>query len=695
MSAKPLVYLADLTHTGQIVASNVAPLGIGLLASYLLKFHKGEVDVELFKYPADLNKALERKIPDLIGFANYSWNLDLSYRFAERIKEVSPETVLVFGGPNYGLTPEEMADFWKRFPLIDFYVAKEGEIAFEKLYSLLVENGFSAEKIKAGDVVPANCHYPKDGEIKTGETLPRIMNLADIGSPYLDGMMDKFFDGVLIPMIHTTRGCPFTCTFCSEGSKYYAKVAKRVDLKDELTYIAERKGTIQDLVITDANFGMFNEDKAKAVTIKAVQDKYQWPRRIIVSTGKNQKEKIIEVAAILKGAMSIAASLQSTDAKVLANINRANISTEALNAIVKQSNDVDATTYTELILGLPGDTVATHTQSLRDVTNAGLGVVRMYQLILLPQTELNTPATREKFGMKTRFRINPRSFGKYTVLGKDIVSIEHEEILISNDTLSFADYLHCRELDLTIEMMHNSGMFVELLGLCRWLNLSWFDFLLRYFAKRREYGNGIGGLYDNFIKDSQVGLWDSREELERQVSQDIDAYLGNTDGTNEMAKSKAIAFFHFLKQLHDALYAEMESLLAEKGLLDPVLKTYLSELKEFSIMRKENFIDAKLEFSGIFHFDFFSLEKIGFYADPRNYHHVAGVEYKFRHNQIQVDMINAYVGQYGSNTIDGLGRILMRAPAKRMFRDFSTENDHYTNGNNKHSSLNVYGGFSV
>jgi radical SAM superfamily enzyme YgiQ (UPF0313 family) len=695
MSAKPLIYLADLTHTGQIVASNVAPLGIGLLASYLLKTHKDKVDVELFKYPADLNNALERRMPDLIGFANYSWNLDLSYRFAERIKETAPGTVVVFGGPNYGLTPEEMSDFWKRFPLIDFYVAKEGEVAFEKLYCALAENAFSAEKIKAGETVPPNCHYPQDGGIKMGEWLPRIKSLSEIGSPYLDGMMDKFFDGVLIPMIHTTRGCPFTCTFCSEGSKYYAKVTQRLDLKDELDYIAERKGTIQDLVITDANFGMWNEDKAKAETIKAIQDKHQWPRRVIVSTGKNQKEKIIEVAAVLKGAMSIAASLQSTDAKVLANINRSNISTDALNAIVKQSNDVDATTYTEIILGLPGDSVETHTQSLRDVCNAGLGVIRMYQLILLPQTELNTPDTRKKYGMKTKFRINPRSFGKYPVLGKEIISIEHEEILIANDTLSFQDYLHCRELDLTIEMLHNSGMFVELLGLSKWLKISWFDFLLRYFGKRREYGNGIGGLYDNFAKDSQVGLWDSREELEAHVSRNIDAYLGNTDGTNEMAKSKAIAFFQFLEQLHDALYGEMEAILAEKGLLDPILKTYLSELKAFSIMRKENFIDTDMELRAVLHFDFFSLEKIGFGADPREFHHDAGVEYRFRHSQIQTDMIHAYIGQYGAKTIDGLGRILMRAPPKRMFRDFSTESDRYVNGNNKHSSLNVYGGYSV
>ena len=692
---KERIYLADLTHTGQIVASNVAPLGIGLIASYLLKTHSEEVEVELFKYPHDLSRALEAGIPRLVGFANYSWNLDLAYQYATRIKEVSPQTVIVFGGPNYGLTDEEIKDFWQRFPLIDFYVAKEGEVAFENLYTLLAASDFSAAQVKAAATPPSNCHYLHHGEIKTGEVLPRLKDLNSIGSPYLKGLMDKFFDGVLIPMVHTTRGCPFTCTFCSEGSKYYANVAQRVDLQSELTYIAERKGTVQDLVITDANFGMYDEDRAKAETIKTIKNKYDWPNRIIVSTGKNKKEKIIEVAAILKGTMSIAASLQSTDLAVLKNINRSNISIDALTTVVEQSKEVDATTYTEIILGLPGDSVATHTRSLRDVTTAGLGVVRMYQLILLPQTELNTPDTRRKFDMKTKFRINPRSFGKYTVLGKEIVSIEHEEILVSSASLSFEDYLHCRQLDLTVEMLHNSGMFLELSGLCAHLGMSWFDLLLRFFNNREKHGESLAQFYANFAGDSQVGLWGSRSELEHHVREHIDEYLANTDGTNEMAKSKAIAFFQHLRPLHDALYAEMASMIAEQGVMREWLPTYLAEACDFSIKRKENFLDFNQQSTGVYHFDFFTLEKAGFKADPSEFGHDDAVDYTFTHNPAQIEMINSYVGQYGGSTIDGLGRILMRAPAKRMFRGFSSSREHLTNTNNKFSSLNVYGGFSV
>ena len=100
----------------------------------------------------------------------------------------------------------------------------------------------------------------------------------------------------------------------------------------------------------------------------------------------------------------------------------------------------------------------------------------VYQLIMLPQTKLNTPAMRQRFGMKTKHRIMPRSFGRYALAGRSFVAVESEEILIENDTLSFADYVVCREMDLTIEILHNGKVYAEVQGLCRSLGLSWFDF---------------------------------------------------------------------------------------------------------------------------------------------------------------------------------------------------------------------------
>jgi len=223
MKKKTLIYLADLTHRGQVLSSSVFPLSIGLIAAYLVNKHPDDIEIELFKYPEDFSAAFDVRKPDIVGFANYSWNFHISYEYARIIKNTWPDIPVIFGGPNYGLENDEVSAFWKKYKLIDFYIVREGEEAFLRLVEALLVNDMNPAKIKSNCMELANCHYVVDEKIIVGPDLPRL-TLEDIPSPYLMGLMDKFFDESLGPMIHTTRGCPFQCAFCTEGSPYYNSV---------------------------------------------------------------------------------------------------------------------------------------------------------------------------------------------------------------------------------------------------------------------------------------------------------------------------------------------------------------------------------------------------------------------------------------------------------------------------------------
>ena len=665
---KDLIYLADLTHTGPVISSNVHPLAVGLIGACLLEKFHADLDVELFKYPSDLSKALGRRLPRIVGFSNYSWNCNLSYEFARRIKEMHAETVIVFGGPNYGLTEGELAAFWERYPLIDFYVVKEGEHAMVGLVEALGGHGYDVEALRASETPLPNCHYLWKGELVCGDYLPRVKDLSELPSPYTTGLMDKFFDGVLAPMIHTTRGCPFTCTFCSEGAQYYNKVVQRSGLEDELEYIAQRVGDVPDLFLSDANFGMFKQDIEKARAIARVQEKHGWPKRLVVSTGKNRKERILEVASMLNGALNITAALQSTNEVILDKIKRSNISIDALNVMTEHSKGAGADTYSELILGLPGDSVEAHRSSLRDVITANLGMVRMYQLIMLPQTELNTDATRQEYGMVTKYRIMPRSIGEYELFGEKFAVIESEEICVANNTLSFDEYVQCREMDFTVEILHNTGMFSEVQRLCWQYGLSWFDLMMRFHANRREYHARLAELYEQFARETREGLWDSRVQLEEHVEQNIELYVDDDHSTNEMANSKAVAFFHLQEILHEAIYGELAKLLEERGLIEKVTHKFLQELKTFSLYRKQNILDADVVHSGEFHFDFPSMARSRDPIDPESYALDTPVRLDYCHSEEQARMTAGYVNQYGTSP-DGLTRIVMRVPLKKIYRE--------------------------
>src|SRR5687767_4612381 len=82
-SVKYKIYFADLTHTGVGINANIFPLGIGLVAAYAAREFKDEIDVDIFKYPDDLNQALSREMPDVLCMSNYAWNANLSYAFAD------------------------------------------------------------------------------------------------------------------------------------------------------------------------------------------------------------------------------------------------------------------------------------------------------------------------------------------------------------------------------------------------------------------------------------------------------------------------------------------------------------------------------------------------------------------------------------------------------------------------------------
>lgn len=665
---KNLVYLADLTHTGNVICSEVFPLSVGVIGAHLIYKMSDGLEVELFKFPKDLAESLEKNLPKVIGFTIYSWNTNLAYDFAKRIKDKSPETVIVFGGPNYGLTNEEKEIFWKRYPLVDFYIAYEGEAAMANLLEKLIVHDFNIEKLKESNDSLSNCHYLKNGAIVTEDNLPRIRDINEIPSPYLMGLMDKFFEHNLIPLTFTTRGCPFQCTYCSEGSKYYQKVIQKTEFEEELEYIAKRVKHTPLLYFSDANFGMWKEDVQKAEVIARIQKEYGYPKTLLVATGKNQRDRVLKVAKTLNGAMFISTALQSTDQEVLKNVNRENMTLPDLTELTQETKESGENTYTELILALPGDTYEKHRKSLKDTVESGQGVVRMYQLIMLQQTELNIPENVRKYEMKKQYRITPRSYGRYDLYGEKFNSVEAEAICVSTNTLSYEEYLDCREMNMTIEILHNGSPFIDFWYLCQWLNFSWFDFLMMFHRRRKDLDIEIKKLFEEFREDTQKGYWDTYEELQESVLTDFDKYIENTEGTNEMSKAKAIAFFRCQKKLHSVLSENMKTILLEKDLLDDDMVFYLEELQKFCELKKSNVFEFSKKIESEFHFDFMKLLETYEGVDPRKYKLTTPVTYDFFINDKQKAIFESYISRYGIDSIDGLGRILMRSRMEDLFR---------------------------
>jgi radical SAM superfamily enzyme YgiQ (UPF0313 family) len=668
------IFFADLTHTVQGISAATFPLGVSFVMSYAKKELGSDFDLRLFKFPERLQEELQRSRPTMLCLSNYSWNRELSYKIASLAKERYPSLVVVFGGPNFPMDQAEKAETLRTRPAIDFYVELEGEKGFLALAHELGNYGFDAARLKAAGGKILNTAY-WNGEALVCGREERIGDLEEIPSPYLSGLLDEFFAYPLVPMIETTRGCPFSCTFCADGIAAKNKVARFSSerTREELHYIARRLKNIDELIITDLNFAMYREDLKTAEAIMEVKNQYGWPVIVSASAGKNKPQRTIAVSNIFKGLWTLGASIQSTDPRVLKAIKRSNISSDAYQQLIEHGNSLkDSKTHSEIILGLPGDTKAKHFESLRFGVDNAVNSMRMFQAMLLTGTEMAAPDTRREYGLKTKFRTIPGCVGYYDLLGSRHAVSEIEEIIVGSKDMPFSDYVECRIMNLIVETFYNNALFDEAFSLVRTLKGSVFDCLLYIKEHPERYTSKMKDIVAEFVTQTSCDLYDSFEEAQSRVltPEVIEKYIGGELGINELLVHKALLFREF-EDICGVLFAAVRAVLDSHGRLSPRVDAYLRELETFTLLRKKNTVtETGLVLSGRFHYDFEAIEKANFRIDPEQWPVAAvPIEFSFFHEESQKKHIANQLRTYRDTPI-GLGRLIQRSNLKLMYRRF-------------------------
>lgn len=430
------------------------PYSAGVLWSYVTTSEKVKNNYELDKLVwlrDNLDETLASIIDnDVVAFSTYIWNKNYNYALARKLKEANPNCIIIFGGPELPITKKNI---FERFPFIDYVVKGEGEITFRRLLEGLVDGSDLMN-------IPGLL-MNRETLIDTGESI-RIMDLGMIPSPYLTGVFDKLIAETKNvewnATLETNRGCPYQCTFCDWGSLTYNKV-KKFELDRvfaELEWIGKNKcGFVS---ITDANFGMFVErDNAIADKLLEVQAKYGYPYTFSVAWAKNQKAEVFDIVFKLikspKFNQGLTVSVQSMDLDVLENIKRRNLDQHKISDIFALCDKNNVPVYTEVILGLPGESKESWRRGFWKLFDAGNHTgITILQAQMLENAEMNL-SQKEEFKIES-IPVYDYMSGSYNY---DELQ-EHVDVVIATKDLPFEDMLDSHIFSWYINTFHINGL---------------------------------------------------------------------------------------------------------------------------------------------------------------------------------------------------------------------------------------------
>ena len=447
---KKNIYMAQINYLHG--KSTFLPYAVGTLIANAKA--NGEInDFYNFKEPLFIREDIEKNLakinePYLAGFSNYIWNHEYNKVLAQKVKEKYPDCIILFGG--HHISPDTSLMESEKY--IDIMCFGEGEETFAALL-LALKNGDSL------DSVP-NIAYRKNGEIIY--TFAKKSEGIDYPSPYLTGVFDSILENypqiAFHAVIETNRGCPYNCAYCDWGSLHCGvRFFPEEKIMQELQWLSSHK--ISGFGSADANFGMFDRDERFVDEMVRLHNEEGVFKGFQVSSAKNSNDRVFRISKKLndcgmdKGATL---SFQSLSPAVLENIHRKNISVDTFTSLLNQYNEAGIATYSELILGLPGETYDSFVEGIDILLNSGQhNSIYIHDCEWLPCSAMGNAEYTQKHGIK--YVLVPLN-QPHTVISKNEEIPEYSRLIVETGTMSRSDWVRMNIYSATIQAFHHEGL---------------------------------------------------------------------------------------------------------------------------------------------------------------------------------------------------------------------------------------------
>ena len=397
------------------------------LAVYDLKAYSSDYDKEVLLREYTINQPKDEILKDIYGsgadvvcFSCYIWNISFVRELIRDLAKILPETAFWAGGPEVSYDAEK---FLTEMPEMTGVLVGEGEKTFHDLLEYYIDGKGSLGEIRG-------IAY-RDGEEIRHNGWRELMNLSEI--PFVYEHLEEFENRIIY--YESSRGCPFSCSYCLSSIDKKLRFRDLELVKKELQFFLDHK--VPQVKFVDRTFNCKHEHAMAIWKYILEHDNGVTNFHFEVSADLLRDEEMDLMAKMRPGLIQLEIGVQSTNPETIRAIHR-HMDLDKLKRCVDRVHSFrNIHQHLDLIAGLPYEDYDTFHRSFNDVYQMKPDQLQLGFLKVLKGSLMQGEA--EKYG---------------------IVHKEKEPYeVLSTNWLPYGDVLKLKAVESMVEVYYNSGQF--------------------------------------------------------------------------------------------------------------------------------------------------------------------------------------------------------------------------------------------
>ncbi len=446
----------------------------------------------------EILKSLFRKRPDVLCISCYIWNISYVEALISDLSKVLPQTELWLGGPEVSYRAVSMLE---KHPYLRGIMKGEGEKTFAEL-ALAYQTGQSrhGETDIAGGTENGNARQmAAPGGVEAGkpkEWLPEIagitwrdgdgtihenpwrpvMDLSEIPFPYED--LEDFSNRILY--YESSRGCPFSCSYCLSSIDKKLRFRSLDLVREELQFFLDHK--VPQVKFVDRTFNCRREHAMAVWTYLAEHDNQVTNFHFEIAADLITDDELALFRRLRPGLIQLEIGVQSTNPDTIREIHRKMDFEKVSSTVLEIQKGRNIHQHLDLIAGLPFEDYESFRRSFADVYRLKPQQLQLGFLKVLSGSYM------------------AEHTGEYQCLYQE----EEPYEVLSTRWLPYGDVLRLKAVEEMVEIYYNSRQFHCLLGLVEQMYENMFDFFAELGGFYEE--NGYDGLAHTRIRRYEILL---------------------------------------------------------------------------------------------------------------------------------------------------------------------------------------------